>query len=59
MPRGSRGQWRPADPVAAGVHIGKLATHEIEETFEPPARLDPRSTTAGARARPLELAPSR
>ena len=31
-----RGEWRPAD-----VHIGKLATHEIEETFEPPKRPDP------------------
>ena len=41
MPRGPEGQWRPAGPVAAGVHIGKLATGEINETYAPPARPDP------------------
>ena len=61
MPRGPRGEWRPADPVAAGVHIGKLATHEIEETFEPPARPDPvadsRQASKAARARAESMTP--
>ena len=37
MPKGPRGEWRPADPVACAVHIGRLATGQIEETFETPA----------------------
>ena len=61
MPKGPNGQWRPADPVAAGVHIGKLATHEIEETFEAPARPDPaddsRRASAAATARAASMTP--
>lgn len=61
MPRGPNGEWRPADPVAAGVHIGKLATHEIEETFEPPARPDPvddsRRAAKAAKARAANMTP--
>lgn len=38
MARGPRGEWRPPDPVARAVHIGRIATGEIEETFEPPRR---------------------
>ena len=60
MPRGPNGEWRPADPVAAGVHIGKLATHEIEETFEAPPRPDPvddsRRASAAAKARAAKYA---
>ena len=41
MPKGPNGEWRPPDPVAAGVHIGKLATGEIEETYTAPRRPDP------------------
>ena len=61
MPRGPNGEWRPADPVAAGVHIGKLATHEIEETFEAPPRPDPvddsRRASAAAKARAAKMTP--
>ena len=38
MPKGPRGQWRPADPVARAVHIGRLATGQVEETTEAPRR---------------------
>ena len=34
MPKGPRGEWRPPDPVARAVHIGRIATGEIEETFD-------------------------
>ena len=37
MPKGPQGQWRPKDPIASAVHVGKIATGEIEETNEPPA----------------------
>ena len=33
MPYGPKGQWRPADPVAAGVHIGKLMVGEAKEIY--------------------------
>lgn len=36
MPYGPKGQWRPADPVAAGVHIGKLMVGEEEEVYGRP-----------------------
>jgi hypothetical protein len=31
MPKGPRGQKRPADVVGAAIHIAKIATGEIEE----------------------------
>lgn len=65
MPRGPKGEWRPADPVARAVHIGKLATGQIEETFEPPR--DPKADHAaasrraslGGKARAEKLTPER
>lgn len=38
MPKGPRGEWRPPDPVARAIHIGRIATGEIAETFDPPER---------------------
>ena len=34
--RGPQGQWRPAGIGALAAHICKIATGEIEETYEPP-----------------------
>ena len=48
MPRGPNGEWRPPDPVARAVHIGKLATGQIEETFEPPRQDDPAAASRRA-----------
>ena len=31
MPTGPHGEKRPSNPVAAGVHIARLATSEAEE----------------------------
>lgn len=50
MPKGPKGQWRPADPVACAVHVGRIATGEIEETFEAPERSDEERAAARARA---------
>ena len=38
MPKGPKGEWRPADPGACAVHVMKIATGEIEETYEAPPR---------------------
>jgi hypothetical protein len=56
MPKGPRGEWRPADPVACAVHIGKLATGQVEETYEVPAdRRRPPDPAAGGRARAAKM----
>ena len=63
MPKGPQGQWRPADPVACAVHVGRIATGEIEETYEPPRRPDPagdsRRASKAAKARAASLTPER
>ena len=65
MPKGPKGEWRPADPVARAVHIGKLATGQIEETHEAPrdpnadhAAASRRASKAG-KARAAKLSPER
>lgn len=35
MPRGPRGEKRPADAIGLAVMIGKIATGEIEDDREP------------------------
>ena len=63
MPKGPQGQWRPADPIAAAVHAGRIATGEIEETYEAPRRTDPaadsRRASAAGKARAASLTPER
>lgn len=50
MPKGPRGEKRPADVVANAVHVMKIATGEIEEDLkEPSGRV--RSGRSGAKAR--------
>lgn len=36
MPKGPRGEKRPADVVSAAVMVGRIATGEIEEPVTPP-----------------------
>ena len=61
MPYGPKGEWRPADPVACAVHVAKIATGEIEETFAPPAPSKAASAAGrkAAKARSEALKPSR
>ena len=33
MPTGPHGEKRPSNPIAAGVHIGRLATGEAKEEY--------------------------
>ena len=52
MPRGPQGQWRPPDPNACAVHVARILTGEIEETFEPPkGQRKPPDPASGGRAR--------
>ena len=38
LPYGPKGEWRPAETGACAVHVMKIATGEVEETYEPPKR---------------------
>lgn len=53
MPKGPKGQKRPADVVGCAVTVAKIATGEEEETKETSGRS--RSGKAGAKARSKAL----
>ena len=36
MPYGPKGEWRPAETGPAAIHVMKIATGEIQETYGPP-----------------------
>ena len=62
--RGPNGEWRPAGIGALAAHVCKIATGEIEETYEPPEAPDkgPRAgqqARARGRARAAKLTPKR
>ncbi len=54
MPKGPRGERRPADVVGAAIMVAKIATGEIEEAIEPKSGRT-RSGRAGAKARAEKL----
>jgi len=57
MPRGPKGEKRPADVIGAAVHVMRIATGEIEDTFgKAPGRA--RSGKAGGAARAKKLTPA-
>jgi hypothetical protein len=54
MPKGPRGEKRPADVIGCAVMVAKIATGEVtEELREPSGRV--RSGLAGAKARARRL----
>lgn len=54
MPRGPRGELRPADVIGCAVTVARIATGEIEETLKEPSG-KVRSGRAGAEARAQKL----
>jgi hypothetical protein len=56
MPKGPKGERRPADVIGAAVMIGRIATGEVEEA--PPSGRT-RSGRAGAQARAARLTPAK
>jgi hypothetical protein len=56
MPRGPKGEKRPADVIGNAVHVMRIATGEIEETPKPKSGRT-RSGHAGAKARSKTLSP--
>lgn len=58
MPRGPRGEKRPADVVGCAVHVARIAVGETKETtYQTPGRV--RSGRAGGRARTDALMPEK
>jgi len=53
MPRGPKGEKRPADVIGNAVHVMRIATGEIEEVQPKSGRV--RSGHAGAKARAMAL----
>jgi hypothetical protein len=50
MPRGPKGEKRPADVIGNAVHVMRVATGEIEDT---PSKAPKRAAGGKARARAL------
>ena len=61
MPKGPKGQKRPADVIGNAVRVMQIATGEAEEEFEDDGK-DPAAQALGAkggRARAAKLSPER
>ena len=64
MPKGPQGQWRPAAAGALAVHVCKIVTGEIAETYDPPRKASgntsaSRRASAAGKARARALTPKR
>lgn len=58
MPKGPRGEKRPADAVGLAVLVGKIATGEVEDTAEESKPKDQvRGGQSGGKARAEKLSP--
>jgi hypothetical protein len=47
MPRGPKGEKRPADVIGAAIMVGRIATGEIEEGTPPEDGKDPAAVSLG------------
>jgi hypothetical protein len=64
MPKGPKGEKRPADVIGAAVKVAKIATGEIEEDIDTPEKSgkDPAAVSMGKRggkARAQAMTPER
>ncbi len=59
MPKGPKGQKRPADVIGAAVMVAKIATGEIEESTRAPSAAQQKGGVAGGAARAKKLSPDR
>lgn len=55
MPKGPKGERRPADVVGAAVMVGRIATGEIDETREPVKSAAAELGSRGGKARAAAL----
>ncbi len=62
MPRGPKGEKRPADVIGNAIMVAKIATGEIEEPVSPDDGKDPNARALGKKggaARAKSLTPER
>lgn len=62
MPRGPKGEKRPADAIGNAVHVMRIATGEVEEGAEPDDGKDPAAKALGrkgGKARAENMTPER
>jgi hypothetical protein len=59
MPKGPRGEKRPADAIGRAVHIAKIATGEIDDERDPVASAAAELGRRGGKARAENMAPER
>lgn len=62
MPKGPKGEKRPADVIGNAVHVMRIATGEIEEGAEPDDGKDPAAKALGrkgGKARAEAMTPER
>jgi hypothetical protein len=59
MPKGPRGEKRPADVIGNAVHVMRIATGEIEETPEPSTNPAAELGRRGGKARAAKLSKKR
>lgn len=60
MPKGPRGEKRPADVIGAAIMVAKIATGEIEDTKADPGKDYARKGgLKGGKARAKSLSPER
>ena len=57
MPRGPKGEKRPADVIGNAVHVMRIATGEITEKVERDAGETQTMRSKGGRARATKLTP--
>ncbi len=55
MPKGPRGEKRPADVIARAVMIGKIATGEIDDDVHQESELHKKGAAMGGKARAKSL----
>jgi hypothetical protein len=57
MPRGPKGEKRPADVIGNAIHVMRIATGEIEESGEPETKAAAALGRRGGMARAASLTP--
>jgi hypothetical protein len=57
MPKGPKGQKRPADVVGAAIKVAKIATGEIEEDTDEPKSAAAELGRKGGKARAKKMTP--
>jgi hypothetical protein len=57
MPRGPKGERRPADVIGAAIMVAKIATGEIDDDFGKPPNAEEKADLAWKRAAMLDELP--